>query len=131
MKMKRNIVPGRKRLNSQARLNPDMLWIKEHTGNDIISGYAKWFGVDKLCALSELKTLGVMISEEREKQIKTAVMANIEQNRRRKEKRQIGGKYFIESDENLAFIVGYTPGGLPYGLTHEEYGKIEVEENRN
>jgi hypothetical protein len=30
----------------------------------------------------------------------------------------------IESDENFAFIVGYTSGGAPFGLTHEEFSKI-------
>jgi len=30
----------------------------------------------------------------------------------------------IESDENLAFIAGYTSGGAPFGLTHEEFTNI-------
>ena len=30
----------------------------------------------------------------------------------------------IESDEHFAFIVGYTSGGAPFGLTHEEFSKI-------
>ena len=31
------------------------------------------------------------------------------------------------SDENFAFIVGYTSGGAPYGVTHEEINEIENE----
>ena len=34
-----------------------------------------------------------------------------------------------DSDDNFAFIVGYTSGGFPYGLTHEEYEYIELDYN--
>ncbi len=30
-------------------------------------------------------------------------------------------------DENFAFIAGYTSGGAPYGLTHEEMAELEKE----
>ncbi len=33
----------------------------------------------------------------------------------------------LDSDENFAFIVGYTSGGAPYGLTHEEMIELEKE----
>ncbi|MDY0343300.1 MAG: hypothetical protein RBR28_06985 [Lentimicrobium sp.] len=33
----------------------------------------------------------------------------------------------IESDEYIGFIVGYTSNGVPYGLTHEEWDKINSE----
>ena len=125
---KKSHTPRKKRFNKQARLNSARLWIKDYTGKNIISGYAKWFGVDKFCAISELKTLGVEISEEREKQIKESVRANIEQKQRRKAKKEMEANSFIESDENFAFIVGYTSGGYPYGLTHEEYCLIEAED---
>ena len=29
------------------------------------------------------------------------------------------------SDENLAFIAGFTEGGVPFGITHEEWDKME------
>ena len=34
------------------------------------------------------------------------------------------------SDENFAFIAGFTSGGTPYGITHEEMERIEIEEKR-
>ncbi len=37
----------------------------------------------------------------------------------------------FDSDENFAFIVGYTSGGAPYGLTHEEMNDIEKENHEN
>ncbi len=30
----------------------------------------------------------------------------------------------IESDENFAYIVGYTSGGAPYGVTWEEWEEL-------
>jgi hypothetical protein len=30
----------------------------------------------------------------------------------------------IESDEHFGYIPGYTSSGVPYGLTHEEWDKI-------
>jgi hypothetical protein len=35
----------------------------------------------------------------------------------------------FDNDENFAFIVGYTSGGAPYGLTHEEMNEIKKENN--
>ena len=37
----------------------------------------------------------------------------------------------IESDEHFGFIAGYTSNGVPYGLTHEEWDKINSEEETN
>jgi hypothetical protein len=33
------------------------------------------------------------------------------------------------SDENFAFSAGYTSGGAPYGVTHEEMNGIEKEDH--
>ena len=34
----------------------------------------------------------------------------------------------IESDYYFGFIAGYTSNGVPFGLTHEEFDKILMEE---
>lgn len=34
--------------------------------------------------------------------------------------------FLLDSDENFAFIVGYTSNGFPFGLTHEEFDQIEI-----
>ncbi len=36
----------------------------------------------------------------------------------------------IERDEKFGFIVGYTSGGAPYGLTHDEMAELEKENNK-
>ena len=36
--------------------------------------------------------------------------------------------YGVEYDENFAMIIGFTSGGAPYGLTWEEFEKIEAKD---
>ena len=36
----------------------------------------------------------------------------------------------VDCDENFAFIIGYTSGGTPYGLTHQEMAELEKENNK-
>ena len=103
-------------------------WIKVYNGKNLISGYAKWFGVDKICAMNELKIIGVTISEAMKKQVLASVKARIEQKRIMKEKRNFVDDTDIDSDEYFAYIAGYTSGGAPYGLTHEEMRRIESEQ---
>lgn len=69
--------PRRKRMNGQSRLLAAQHWIKSYNGKSLIKGYAKWFGVDKLCAIRELKILGVPISDALEKQITDSVKQRI------------------------------------------------------
>jgi hypothetical protein len=40
---------------------------------------------------------------------------------------KIADQFELDSDENFGFIVGYTSGGAPYGLTYEEMEKMEIE----
>jgi len=58
-----------------------------------------------------------------------------EHKRLSKKSKKKGGKQKIKedflddfSDENFAYIAGYTSGGVPFGLTHEEAGNIFEEE---
>jgi hypothetical protein len=44
----------------------------------------------------------------------------------RKEESEYG--QLFGSDETFAFIARFTPGGTPYGITHEEMIIIELEE---
>lgn len=45
----------------------------------------------------------------------------------KKNKKEESVNAVIESDEQFAFIVGYTSGGAPYGITWEEWETIEKE----
>lgn len=122
--------PGRKRFTKKARLDSAKDWITKYDGKNFISGYSKWFGVDKICAIKELRTLGVIIPENLENQIIESHRRRIEQKKTVKEdKIEVFDMTINDSDENFAFIAGYTSGGFPFGLTHEEFNKTELDNN--
>lgn len=111
-------------MTRKGRLNAAKDWINKYEGKNLISGYAKWFGVDKICAINELKTLGVIIPENLENQIIESHKKRIEQRRIAKDKSEGFDMTVNDSDDNFAFIAGYTSGGFPYGLTHEEFEEL-------
>jgi hypothetical protein len=43
----------------------------------------------------------------------------------KKQREQELEDFFSDSDEYFAYIVGYTSGGVPYGITWEEMEKLE------
>jgi len=116
-------------LTKKGRLASAKDWITKYYGQNLISGYAKWFGVDKICAINELKTLGVIIPENLENQIVESLKRRIEQRKLAKEKAEALDITVNDSDYNFAFIAGYTSGGFPYGLTHEELENAELDNN--
>ncbi len=46
-------------------------------------------------------------------------------NKFNKEKTEMGS--LIESDDYFGFIAGYTSNGVPFGLTHDEWDKINAD----
>ena len=127
--MSKKQTPRRKTLTKKGRLASAKDWITKYDGQNLISGYAKWFGVDKICAINELKTLGVIIPENLEYQIVESLKRRIEQRKLAKEKAEALDIADYDSDDNFAFIAGYTSGGFPYGLTHEELENAELDNN--
>ena len=116
-----------KQLRRTQRLSRGKNWLSSYQGEDIIEDYRKRYGVDLLCAVVELRMLGANISEDYEYQLRQ------DEERKRLSKKKGGSQEeeeFLDgfSDENFAFIAGYTSGGVPFGLTHEEAGNIFEEE---
>jgi ribosomal protein L34E len=111
------------------RLRSAKSWIKTYSGNNIVKGYSKKYSVDKLCAVKELRMIGVDISEEYEKQLINSMEALRQQRLSYKKKREdkLNALCGFESDENFAMIIGYTSGGFPYGVTYEEMEQINDE----
>ena len=98
-------------------------WVEQYKGKDIVAGYANWFAVDPLCAVIELRMLGVTIDAERESRMKAAIEARTTERKRRQELRAPQLEQLPpDSDETFAFIAGYTSAGAPYGITFEELG---------
>lgn len=117
------ITPKRER-----RLCSAKNWIKTYSGNNIVKGYSKKYSVDKLCAVKELRMIGVEISEEYEKQLICSIEALKQQRLSFKIKREdeLNASCGFDSDENFAMIMGYTSGGFPYRVTHEEMDEINI-----
>jgi len=112
-----------KQLRRTQRLGRGKNWLKMYEGEDVIEDYRKRYGVDLLCAVVELRMLGVDISEDYEYQLRQ----DEEHKRLSKKSKKKGGKQKTEedfldgfSDDNFAFIAGYTSGGAPFGLKWEE-----------
>ncbi len=118
------VVPRRKRLNRKQRLQAAKKWIPTYNGKNLVRGYRKWFGVDFICAMTELEMLGYEIDPKYKGQIlkqeEARRKAAIERNQRKEERFNDKVPW---QDENFYFIAGYTSGGVPYGITWEEYEK--------
>lgn len=53
--------PRAKRMDRSARLQSARTWVKTYKGKNIAAGYPKHFGVDWICAFSELEILSIRI----------------------------------------------------------------------
>ena len=67
-KKRRNAERLRKRMRRRARLADARQWLSTQGGTNVLGAYERWYGVDRLCAITELRLLGVPISEEDEAQ---------------------------------------------------------------
>jgi hypothetical protein len=110
----------KKTLKREHRLCSAKDWLKTYSGNNVVKGYSKKYSVNKLCAIKELRMIGIEISEEYERQLINSMEALKQQRLSFKKKRE---------DENFAMIIGYTSGGFSYGVTHEEMEEI-ISENQ-
>lgn len=90
------------------------------SGKNVVRSYAKWFGVDLLCAVKELSLCGVAVDPAYVAQLKTTFASR--SSRRPKQPvadpQSVG--YGVDWDENFAYIAGRTAAGFPYGITWEE-----------
>lgn len=53
-----------------------------------------------------------------------------EKKREKRRMKDLELEAYIESDETFAFIAGYTEGGAPYGITHEEMDEYSSLNNK-
>jgi hypothetical protein len=114
-KKKKSNTPRAKRMTRQSRLSSGKHWLAKHKGQKTVRAYAKHYGVDRLCALLELRILGLSISEE---EIENARRMQASANKKKTER--TSESIYEDSGDMFCFIAGYTPGGLPYGVTWEE-----------
>ena len=109
-------------------------------GKNIIKKYRKHFKIDPHTALEELNTLKYPLTDEQinkfiqtennkvaQEQAKKRKRRERLEDRREQKRLKKSGEInlrdkFPNSDDTFYFIAGYTPGGVPYGVTWEEMG---------
>ena len=96
-------VPRRKRMARQARLQSARGWLPTYRCRDVVRGYRKWFGVSTLCAIIELRLLGVAVSDERLAQAKTTE-DQVARQRAASKRVQTTSEPWPDSDEYFAYI---------------------------
>ena len=64
MANKNNRTPRRKRMQRSARRESAKHWIPMFSGENIVKKYKEWFAVDLVCAIKELKMVGVKLDEQ-------------------------------------------------------------------
>ena len=107
------------------RLELAPTWVATYSGkpNNIIKKYRSYFHVDWECSITELCELGVEIDPEYLASLRQTIS---QQSATEKIHDPITKLAFDsyhgedESDENFAYIAGYTSGRVPYGTTWDE-----------
>lgn len=117
--------PRRKQLSRPARLEAAKRWLPKQRRKNIIRAYKKWFGVNDVCAVVELRMLGVDIPDARLEQAQRDEQGRAAHRARQKEKYAPRPR-IRESNDEFAFIAGYTDGGAPYGITWDEWAEGDV-----
>lgn len=114
------------------RLNRAKAWLESYEGKNLVRGYAKKYRVDLLCAIAELRMLGVEIKTEYELAVKKTIEQQLEQKRIRKEAEMGVGEFDginEYQDGDFAYIAGYTSGGAPYGIRWEDMPKEDGDDH--
>ncbi len=116
-------VPRRLRMNRAARLQSAKHWLPTYTGRDLVKGYRNWYSVSTVCAIIELRQLGIKVDEQRLVQAKRTEESKVMRSSRKRQQRAekyLAADELFESDETFAYVAGYTEWGFPYGVTWEE-----------
>lgn len=129
-KKKRPLPPRTLRMDRHGRLQSARPWLVAQRGRPaerIARSYRKRYGVDWECAIAELSVLGISFDPIwRERLARTLEDARQAKARRKAAKKTIApGPELPDSDGTYAFIAGYTEGGAAFGVTWEEWERIE------
>ena len=111
-----------------ARLQSARIWLKTYKGKSIAAGYRKHFGVDWVCAFRELEMLGVKIDSDYKSRILRSVEGDIAARQRRKARAPEREESPLDHDDYFAYIAGYTEAGFAFGITWEEWERLEHED---
>jgi len=128
-KPKKIKLKGRERRLAKA---PD--WAVTHRGKpaNMLKKYRKYFAVDWECAIFELTALGVEFDDAYLARLRETISREFQDEKKHMpiSRLEFDAYHGIapDSDENFAYIAGYTSGGAPFGLTWEEWEEIDRDE---
>lgn len=100
--------------------------MKTYNGKNIAAGYRKHFGVDWICAFSELEILDVRVDPGYKQRVLKSVEGQLAASQRRKAQHEESYEEPPEQDEYYAYIADYTAAGFAYGVTWEEWERLEL-----
>lgn len=95
MGKRRSQIPQRKRTNRNRRLAKAPAFLETFDGKSIVRGYANWFQVDRICALKELKLLGVSFSANEVQMTRAGEAQRLAELKRRKASRKISSQLLL------------------------------------
>ena len=129
-KRKQSNTPRRKSFRRDQRLQAAKNWLPTYEGKNVFRGYRKRYGVDWPTALRELEMLGVEVTPAYREQVLRTMQEQAEARKRKRLEKaaELEGASGIEQDEYFAYIIGYTSGGAPYGITWEEWEELDDSE---
>lgn len=84
-KKKNNNKQPKRTMPRERRLQSAKQWLPTYIGKHPVRAYAKRYHTDLLCSITELRILGVAITEEYEAAVKLSVQSSIAQKKQRKE----------------------------------------------
>jgi hypothetical protein len=117
-------------MNRGARLQSARHWLSSQAGRAaerIAKSYRKRYGVDWPCAIAELQSLGIRFDSRWVEHLERTLAGHIQ----RRAQRRAAGRVrettgsLAESNEQFAYIAGYTAGGVPFGVTWEEWRQFK------
>jgi len=133
-KKKRSLPPRTLRMNRAGRLQSARHWLATQTGPtpvQIAKSYRKRYGVDWPCAILELSQLGILFDSAWITQLNRCLAGSLRARRitaGATQARAVGEP--ADSNEEFAYIAGYTPSRLPFGVTWNEWRQSAAESRR-
>jgi hypothetical protein len=121
MAKRKSLPPRRLRMKRSGRLQSARGWLAKFRGRHIARAYSRWYGVDRLCAIQELRMLGVQLDPN---YVRAVEITYREKSRCKPQSKpqpeHPHGVYGIDFDENFEFIAGHTEGGAAFGVSWEQ-----------
>jgi hypothetical protein len=106
-------------MSRAARLQSGRHWLENFSAKHMVRSYARWFGVDLMCAAKELHILGIQFSPEYLAALRRTGAAR-PRRCRDVPKRTRAVDFEPTWNHGFAYVAGYTEAGLPFGIMWEE-----------